>query len=212
LTKDTQLNVFADFSPVLPESYRKAEVLFLANIDPDLQQKVTAQIESPAFVAADTMNFWIQGKKDALLETLKKVNILLINDGEAKMLAEESNLIKAAKSIMKLGPEILVIKRGEYGAMLFYSEGIFVAPAMPLESVFDPTGCGDTFAGGFVGYLAKAGNLDPASLRKAMIVGSTLASFNVEAFSLDRMRSLTMDEIRNRYDAFAGLVRFEPLD
>ena len=210
-TKDTQLNVFADFRPVLPESYRNAEVVFLANIDPDLQYEVTRQVRKPAFVAADTMNYWIQGKRESLLRTLQLVDILLINNSEAKMLAEETNLVRAAEAIRKLGPQILVIKLGEFGAMLFDDSGIFFAPAYPLDRVFDPTGCGDTFAGGFTGYLAQTGNLEPENLRKAVVIGSVLASFNVRQFSLDRMRTLTMGEIRNRYEGFQRLVRFGDL-
>ncbi len=209
ITKDTQLNAFADFNPILPQSYKDAKVVFLANIDPKLQQSVTTQVKKPFFVAADTMNFWIEGKREELIETLKLVNILLINDSEAKMLAKENNLVKAAMKIRELGPEILVIKQGEYGALLFDQHGIFSAPAMPLVNVFDPTGCGDTFAGGFIGYLAKTGDLSNGNLRKGVILGSVLASFNVEKFSLDRMRRLTMDEIIKRYGKFRDLVTFD---
>lgn len=210
-TKQTQLNVFADFAPELPESYKNAKVVFLANIDPELQNHVTRQVDSPSFIAADTMNFWIQGSKDSLLKVLKKIDILLINDAEVKMLAKEDNLVRAALAIRGLGPRILVIKQGEYGALLFDDTGVFSAPAFPLDQVFDPTGCGDTFAGGFIGYLAKTGDLGNENLRRAMIVGSVLASFNVEKFSLDRMRDLTMDEIRERYESFTRLVKFPPL-
>lgn len=209
ITKDTQLNVFADFDPVLPESYKNAEVVFLANIDPELQLSVTRQVKKPAFVAADTMNFWIEGKRKELIRTLKHVDILLINDSEARMLSDQTNLVKAARMIIELGPKILVIKQGEYGALLFDESGTFSAPALPLENIFDPTGCGDTFAGGFIGYLAKTGDLTNANLRKAVIVGSVLASFNVESFSLDRMRNLEIEEVEKRYNQFQDLAHFE---
>jgi sugar/nucleoside kinase (ribokinase family) len=208
-THRTDLNVFADFTPVLPDSYRGAGALFLGNIDPALQREVMKQVDKPAFIAADTMNYWISGSRESLLETLKSVDILLINDSEAKMLAGQTNLVKAAKTIGSMGPKILVIKLGEFGAMLFEPGGaIFSAPALPLEELADPTGCGDTFAGGFVGYLAKCGSLDSDSLRKAVIYGSTLASFNVESFSLDRLASLTESDIAARYQQFVELVRF----
>lgn len=211
-TKQTQLNVFADFTPELPESYKNAKVVFLANIGPELQHLVTEQVQAPSFVAADTMNYWIEGNRDSLLKVLAGIDILLINDSEAKMLAQEDSLVRAAGAVRGMGPRILVIKQGEYGAMLFDDTGIFSAPAFPLDQVFDPTGCGDTFAGGFLGYLAKTGDLKNENLRRAMIVGSVLASFNVEKFSLDRMRDLTMDEIRERYGSFTRLVNFGPLE
>jgi sugar/nucleoside kinase (ribokinase family) len=211
VTKDTQLNVFADFSPDLPESYRKADVVFLGNIDPGLQLEVIRQVEKPAFIAADTMNYWIKDYRESLLRTIREVDILLINDSEAKMLAKETNLVLAAEKIREMGPKILVIKQGEYGALLFEESGIFSAPAFPLRVVKDPTGCGDTFAGGFIGYLGQTGDLAPANLRKAVIVGSVLAGFNAEDFSLDRMRTLTMDDIKERYGAFQRLAAFEDL-
>ncbi|MFQ5588439.1 MAG: PfkB family carbohydrate kinase [Nitrospiria bacterium] len=208
-TLETELNVFQSFHPKLPASYRDAALVFLANIDPELQADVLKQVKSPKLVACDTMNFWIEGKREALVKTLASVDILIINDGEARELAGEVNLVKAAKKIRAYGPRILVVKQGEYGALMFNGEAIFSAPAYPLEDVFDPTGAGDSFAGGFMGYLSKCETLDDAAIRQAVIYGSTMASFNVEAFSLDRMRSLKEDEIASRYEAFKALTAFE---
>lgn len=208
-TLDTQLNVFQEFRPVLPESYKKASYVFLANIDPELQIEVLKQVERPKMVAADTMNFWIEGKRDALLQTLKKVDILVINDGEARELAREVNLVKAAKAILSFGPKTVIIKRGENGALMFNGRAVFAAPAFPLETVFDPTGAGDSFAGGVVGYLAKNGSLTDASIRQAVIYGSVMASFNVESFSLDRLKTLQPEEIETRYRSFRDLTHFE---
>jgi sugar/nucleoside kinase (ribokinase family) len=210
-TLDTQLNVFASFVPKLPEDYRDSEVVFLANIDPDLQRDVLSQIRRPALVAADTMNYWIEGKLESLRQTLKQVDILIINDAETRQLAEETNLVLAARKIQAWGPRVLVIKRGEYGALMVDRQDWFAAPALPLETIKDPTGAGDCFAGGFVGYLAKCMTFDDTSMRKAVIVGSVMASFNVEAFSLDRLRSLTDAEIEARYDAFRRLADFRDL-
>jgi sugar/nucleoside kinase (ribokinase family) len=210
-TLDTQLNVFQSFKPNLPEKYKNAKVVFLANIDPDLQMDVLKQVDKPEIVACDTMNFWIEGKNAALLETLKMVDILLINDGEARELSGEPNLVKAANTILSMGPETLIIKRGEYGALMFKDGKIFAAPAYPLESVFDPTGAGDCFAGGFMGYLSNTMNFDEANIRKAIIFGSVMASYNVEAFSLDKIKSLDYSEIENRYQEFKRLTHFEDL-
>jgi sugar/nucleoside kinase (ribokinase family) len=207
-TLDTQLNVFAAFAPKIPEDYRNSPVVFLANIDPDLQREVLHQVRRPTLVAADTMNYWIAGKPDALRRTLSLVDLLIINDAEARQLADEPNLVQAARRIRELGPRILVIKRGEYGALLFNDGEWFAAPAYPLEVVRDPTGAGDCFAGGFVGYVAGCMPLDDAALRRAMIMGSVMASFNVEAFSLDRLRTLTQSEIQARYAAFQRLAQF----
>ncbi|RJQ48261.1 MAG: sugar kinase [Nitrospiraceae bacterium] len=211
-TLDTQLNVFQTFKPKLPENYKNRKVVFLANIDPDLQRDVLSQVNKPALVACDTMNFWISGKKEALLHTLKLVDILLINDGEARELSGEPSLVKAANRILSFGPKTLIIKRGEYGALMFSDRKIFAAPAYPLESVFDPTGAGDCFAGGFMGYLANTMNFDESNIRKAIIFGSVMASFNVEAFSLDRIKSLDYAEIENRYREFKKLTHFEDLE
>ncbi|MBI4844247.1 MAG: sugar kinase [Nitrospirae bacterium] len=210
-TLDTQLNVFESFKPVLPDSYKSRKVVFLANIDPDLQRDVLNQVKEPALVACDTMNFWISGKRDSLVKTLKSVDMLLINDGEARQLANEPNLVKAASKIMSMGPKTLVIKRGEYGALMFTRKEIFAAPAYPLEAVFDPTGAGDSFAGGFMGYLANTMNFEPSNIRKAIIFGSVMASFNVESFSLDRLKSLDYKEIEARFREFKRLTHFEDL-
>ena len=210
-TLDTQLNVFADFAPMIPEEYRDSNVVFLANIDPDLQRDVLVQVRRPALIAADTMNYWITNKAESLQKTLGLVDALLINDAETRQLAGEPNLVQAAQKILALGPKSLVIKRGEYGALMISKEGWFAAPALPLEAVRDPTGAGDCFAGGFVGYLANTMNFDDASIRKAMVMGSVMASFNVEAFSLDRLRTLTYGEIEARYRAFKKLAHFEDL-
>lgn len=210
-TLDTQLNVFQSFSPRLPDSYRDKKIVFLANIDPDLQREVLNQVKEPALVACDTMNFWIEGKRESLLETLKLVDILLINDGEARELSGEPNLVRAANIILSYGPRTLIVKRGEYGALMFTHKKIFAAPAYPLESVFDPTGAGDCFAGGFMGYLSNTMNFEESNIRKAIIFGSVMASYNVEAFSLDRIKSLDYSEIESRYREFKGLTHFEDL-
>jgi len=210
-TLDTQLNVFADFAPKIPEDYRDSDVVFLANIDPDLQRDVLRQVRRPALVAADTMNYWIARKREALRETLTLVDALIINDAETRQLANEPNLVRAARIIQSWGPRILIIKRGEYGALLCVGGEWFSAPALPLESVQDPTGAGDCFAGGAVGYLAHRMRFDADHLRQAMIMGSVMASFNVEAFSLDRLRTLTMAEIEARFKTFRRLVHFEDL-
>jgi len=210
-TLETQLNVFADFKPEIPQSYRESELVFLANIDPDLQREVLRQVRSPKLVAADTMNFWITGKPEARREMLKAVNVLLINAAEARQRAQEPNLVRAARKILEWGPTSLVIKRGEYGALMVREDTWFAAPAIPLDSVFDPTGAGDCFAGGFIGYLANTMNFDETNIRKAIVMGSVMASFNVEAFSLDRLRRLTYPEIEARYKAFRRLAHFEDL-
>jgi len=210
----TELNVFAGFQPTLPEDYRDSEYVFLANIDPDLQLSVLDQVRSPRLIALDTMNFWINNKRAALTEVLKRVDIVLINEAEARQYAETYNLIRAARHILALGPKALIIKKGEYGAVLFcngggLAESYFAAPAYPLENVVDPTGAGDTFAGAFVGWLARAGEPTPQAIRQAMIHGSVAASFSVEQFGLDRLRSLTLDDIRGRYESFKSFVTFE---
>lgn len=211
-TLDTQLNVFADFKPVLPDAFRDSPYVFLGNIDPELQAEVLRQVQAPRLVAADTMNFWISGKREALERVLAKVDLLLINEAEARQLADEPNLVKAARRIRALGPRTLIVKRGEYGALMFHDDGVFAAPAYPLEAVFDPTGAGDSFAGGVIGFVARARRLDEATLRQAIVAGAVLASFNVEAFSLDRLKTLRPDDIAARYDAFQRLCRFEGLE
>jgi len=207
----TDLNVFEFFKPKIPASYRTSEAVFLGNIDPVLQREVLDQVEGPRLVACDTMNFWIDGKPKELRELLRDVQVLLINDAEARDLSGEWNLVKAARAIREMGPRILVVKKGEHGVLMFTGEGSFAAPAYPLEEVFDPTGAGDTFAGGFLGYLASTGEVGDPALRRAVIVGSTLASFCCEAFSLDRLLTLTREEIEERYGLFQRLTRFESL-
>jgi sugar/nucleoside kinase (ribokinase family) len=210
-TLDTQLNVFESFKPTIPESYRASDHVFLGNIDPELQLQVLGQIEKPRIVACDTMNFWIDGKLDELKKTLAHVNILLINDGETRMLANEANLVRAANKIMAMGPTTLIVKRGEYGVLMFNEDSIFGAPAFPLEEVYDPTGAGDSFAGGFMGYLAHAGEITDDVLRQAIIFGSVMASFNVEQFSLDGLSKLTRTDIDTRFGQFKKLTHFEAL-
>jgi sugar/nucleoside kinase (ribokinase family) len=210
-TLETQLNVLESFRPDLPPSYRDAEMVFLGNIDPRLQQEVLRQVKRPKIVACDTMNFWIEGKRDDLKQTLRQVDIVIINDGEARELGGEANLIRAAKNILSDGPKTLIIKRGEYGVLMFTEKTAFAAPAYPLEAVYDPTGAGDSFAGGFMGYLTQSGDLSEVGIRRAVIFGSVMASFNVESFSLERLRRLTRREIDDRYREFGRLTYFEDL-
>ncbi|PYQ43860.1 MAG: sugar kinase [Acidobacteria bacterium] len=205
----TDLNVFEFFEPRIPDRYRRSEYVFLGNIDPVLQRQVLDQVERPRLVACDTMNFWISGKPEEVRRTLAAVDVLLINDAEARQLSGEWNIVKAARAIRALGPHTLVIKKGEHGVLMFSEEGSFAAPAYPLEEVFDPTGAGDTFAGGFLGYLAGSPKVDEAALRRAVVMGSTLASFCVEAFSLDRLLTLSRPEIDARYRLFKRLTHFE---
>jgi hypothetical protein len=207
----TDLNVFEFFKPRLPDSYRSSEYVFLGNIDPVLQLGVLDQTERPKLVACDTMNFWIAGKPDELHETLKCVDVLLVNDGEARELSGEWNVVKAARAIRALGPKTLVVKKGEHGVLMFSEDGSFAAPAYPLEEVFDPTGAGDTFAGGFLGCLAESRSIGDKALRRAVIMGSTLASFAVEAFGLERLLTLTRNEIDERFRLFKKLTHFEEL-
>ncbi|HVP65825.1 MAG TPA: PfkB family carbohydrate kinase [Anaeromyxobacteraceae bacterium] len=211
-TLDTQLNVFADFRPELPESYRDSTHVFLGNIDPDLQRRVVEQVRAPRFVAADTMNFWITSKRQSLLEALRRVDLLFVNDAEARQLAGEHNVVKAARAILSFGPKAVVVKRGEYGALFFSGEEVFAASAYPLPELFDPTGAGDSFAGGFMGYLARGDGLDHATMRRAIVLGGVLASFAVERFSVERLRGLGSDEIRRRYGEFRRLTHFEDLE
>jgi len=208
-TLDTQLNVFQAFRPKVSADAAQAPFVFLANIDPELQLSVLEQAKKPRFVACDTMNFWIEGKREALLRLLGRVDLLLLNDEEARLLAGEANLPAAARVIRAMGPRAVIIKRGDAGALLFHEAGVFAAPAFPIEDVIDPTGAGDCFAGGFMGWLARTGSTTPQSIRTAMILGSVLASYCVEDFSLDRFRTLDMGAIRDRFAAFADLVHFE---
>jgi sugar/nucleoside kinase (ribokinase family) len=207
----TDLNVFELFKPRIPAPYRSSEVVFLGNIDPALQSDVLAQVERPRLVACDTMNFWIHGKPEELRKTLGEVDVLLVNDAEARELSGEWNLVKAARAIRAMGPRTLVVKKGEHGVVMFGDGGSFAAPAYPLEEVFDPTGAGDTFAGGFLGYLAGAGDLDDGVLRQAVVMGSALASLCVEAFSLDRLLALTRADVDERYRLFQRLTQFDGL-
>ena len=211
LTLDTRLNVFQDFRPEIPERYRDAEYVFLANIDPELQLRVLDQVENPKLVALDTMNFWIEGKPDKLKEAVGRVDIFVINEAEAREFMREPNLVKAAKKILSLGPKTLIVKRGEYGALMFHGDSVFSAPAYPLEFIYDPTGAGDSFAGGFMGYLANTRNAEDGVIRQAMIFGSVMASFNVEDFSLNRMKYLTYPEIERRFREFKKLCTFEDI-
>jgi sugar/nucleoside kinase (ribokinase family) len=208
----TDLNVFQSFKPKIPASYRQSKHVFLGNIDPELQRDVLDQVEKPDLVACDTMNFWISGRLEELKKTLARVDVLLINDAEARQLSGEWNLVKAARAIRGMGPKTLVLKKGEHGVMMFTEQGAFAAPAYPLEEVFDPTGAGDTFAGGFLGYLAGAASRDEGTLRRAVVMGSTLASFCVEAFSLDRLLRLTRPEIDERFRLFKRLTHFETVE
>ncbi|MDQ3666050.1 MAG: PfkB family carbohydrate kinase [Acidobacteriota bacterium] len=210
-TLDTQLNVFADFKPKLSEDSKKARLVFLGNIQPDLQREVREQIPNAELVALDTMNFWIETARDSLLRTIKGVDVVIINDAEARQLTEIPNLVKAARTILSWGPRALIVKRGEYGAALFTAQSYFAIPAYPLESVFDPTGAGDTFAGGLMGYLASQEKLDDAAMRRAMIFGSVMASFNVEEFGTERVRRLTHEEINDRFHAFKKMTHFEEI-
>jgi sugar/nucleoside kinase (ribokinase family) len=210
VTLTTELNVFADFKPRLPERYRASKYVFLANIAPDLQRDVLHQVKKrPKIVALDTMNYWIERTNADLRETLRHVDILLINDAETRQLSSEHNLLRAAKHIFKMGPSTLVVKRGEYGAMMVDARGVFCVPAFPLEEPHDPTGAGDSFAGGFMGYLAGAGSKTDAALRRAMVYGSVMGSFTVEKFGLDRLRTLKRKEIHARARHFSKLTQFE---
>jgi sugar/nucleoside kinase (ribokinase family) len=206
----THLNVFETFTPKIPASHRSSPFVFLGNIHPVLQVDVLNQVEKPKLVGADTMNYWIERTPGELKEVLKRVDVLLINDSEARELAGQPNLVKAARAIQAMGPRTLVIKRGEHGVLMTRTAGgFFAAPAMPLEEVFDPTGAGDTFAGGFLGYLASCNAVDDASLARAIIYGSTLASFAVEDFSVDRLLRLTREEVTARFNEFKKLTHFD---
>jgi sugar/nucleoside kinase (ribokinase family) len=207
-TLDLQLNVFADFKPKLPEAYRGAEICFLSNIHPSLQREVLDQLRAPRLVGADTMTHWIQDTRPELDALLRRVEVLTVNDEEARMLSGERNIVMAARKILSMGPKSLLIKRGEYGVLHFSADSVFAVPAFPLEQVFDPTGAGDTFAGGFIGALAKSGDFSARGVRRAIVYGSVLASFVVEKFSLDRLRDLTGDDVEKRYRQFVALTEF----
>lgn len=205
----TRLGVFADFRPHIPEPFRDARMVFLGNIDPVLQLDVLEQVRRPDLVACDTMNYWIDGSRDALLRLLERVDILLVNDSEARQLADEPNLLKAARWIQRHGPSTVVVKKGEHGAILFAKDWTFFVPGYPLEEVFDPTGAGDAFAGGFMGYLAWTGGRTDDDYRRAMVYGSAMGSYAVEAFSVDRFRGLTPQEVAERIREFREMTAFE---
>jgi sugar/nucleoside kinase (ribokinase family) len=211
-TRDTQLNVFADFAPKLNERQKKADVLFLANIQPELQYDVLHQAERPRLVALDTMNLWISIKRAELERVIREVDLVIINEAEVRQFTGEANLVKGCRQILALGPSTLVVKRGEYGVLMITKDAVFAAPAYPLENVFDPTGAGDTFAGGFLGYLASREEIHDRELRRAIIFGSVLASFTVEKFSLDRLREISLSEIHERYQDFRALTHFDDHD
>ncbi len=207
----TELNVFEKFDPIIPDKFKKSKFVCLGNIDPALQIKVLDQMENPQFIVCDTMNYWIEGRKDALMELLPRVNVLIINDSEARLLAKEPNLIKASKAIRDMGPEILIIKKGEHGALLFTEDVVFSAPAYPMEMIYDPTGAGDTFAGGFIGYLHKTQDLSPENMKRAVIYGSAMASFCVERFSTKGLEEVDYLRVQDRYREFLDLSRFDEI-
>jgi sugar/nucleoside kinase (ribokinase family) len=209
-TLDTQLNVLADFDPVLPENYKDCEFVMLGNLMPSIQLRVLEQLEKkPKLIAMDTMNFWMDTQMDTLKEVLKKVDVLTINDEEARQLADEYSLVRAAQKILRMGPKYLVIKKGEHGALLFNNEEVFFAPALPLEEVFDPTGAGDTFAGGFIGYLAQSKDVSFDNMKRAIIHGSAMASFCVEKFGTERLVELSDEQLNRRLQEFVDLVQFD---
>jgi len=205
----TELNVFENFDPIIPDNFKKSKYVCLGNIDPTLQLKVLDQLSNPQLIVCDTMNYWIEGKRNELLNLLKQVHVLVINDSEARLLANEPNLIKASKIITEMGPQTLIIKKGEHGAMLFTNGTIFSAPAYPMEIIFDPTGAGDSFAGGFAGYLFKTRDLSPNNLKCAVIYGSSMASFCVEKFSTKGLEDLSYLQVQDRYREFLNLSRID---
>src|SRR5215208_6183778 len=208
-TLETHLGVFSNFSPKIPAQFRKAPFVFLGNIDPRLQLDVVMQVDKPKLVACDTMNFWIESRRPDLLKLLEHVDAITLNDGEARQLTDCYNLVKAARWILDRGPKTVLIKKGEHGAFMFTRSSVFFAPAYPLESVFDPTGAGDSFAGGFIGYLARSGDLSEENMRRAVIYGSAMGSFAVEKFSVERLLEIDADDIRRRVGEFYRLVAFE---
>jgi sugar/nucleoside kinase (ribokinase family) len=208
-TLETRLGVFSHFRPKIPAQFKSAKYVFLANIDPRLQLEVLAQVEKPTLVACDTMNFWIESRRGDLLTLLGKVDLITLNDGEARQLTEQVNLVQAARWILDRGPTTVLIKKGEHGAFMFTKSSVFFAPAYPLESVFDPTGAGDSFAGGFMGWLARTGDLSEANMRRAVVVGSAMGSFVVEGFSMTRLLEITRKDIDARVAEFHRLVSFD---
>jgi sugar/nucleoside kinase (ribokinase family) len=208
-TLETHLGVFSDFRPKIPEAFRSAPFVFLGNIDPRLQLNVLEQVETPALVACDTMNFWIESRRPDLIALLAKVDLLTVNDAEARQLSEQFNLVHAARWIMDHGPKYVIIKKGEHGAFLFTRTSVFFAPAYPLEQIFDPTGAGDSFAGGFIGFLARTGDLSEANMRRAVVYGSAMGSFAVERFSIERLLEINREQIQARVNEFRQLVAFD---
>lgn len=208
-TLETKLGVFADFEPEIPDSFRDSRLVFLGNIDPELQLRVLDQTRDPSLVACDTMNFWIEGKRDALVEVLKRVDMVLLNDAEVRQLAGEPNLLKAARWVQAQGPRFVVVKKGEHGAILYGPDWMFFAPGYPLEELFDPTGAGDAFAGGFIGSLSGETSLDRSALRRAMMYGSATGSYAVERFSVDRFRELAPLQVARRVEEFREMTTFE---
>jgi sugar/nucleoside kinase (ribokinase family) len=209
-TLDTQLNVLADFDPILPDSYKNANYLMLGNLTPQVQMRVLDQLTTrPKLVVLDTMNFWMNIALDDLLKVLKRIDVLTINDEEARQLSGEHSLVKAAAKILNMGPKYLIIKKGEHGALLFSEDEVFFAPALPLEQVTDPTGAGDTFAGGLIGWIAKTDDISFENMKRAIIYGSAMASFCVEKFSIDRLVELDTEKIQQRVEQFAKLVKFD---
>jgi sugar/nucleoside kinase (ribokinase family) len=209
-TLDTQLNVLADFNPIIPDSYQNCEFLMLGNLMPRIQQQVIDRIVNrPKLIVLDTMNFWMETAWDDLINTIKRIDALVINDAEARQLTNEYSLVKAAQKILQMGPKHLVIKKGEHGALLFYQDQVFFAPALPLEDVFDPTGAGDTFAGGFIGYLARTKDISFDNMKRGIIFGSAMASFCVEKFGTERIINLTQEEVEERVQEFVDLVQFD---
>ena len=208
-TIETRLNVFEEFHPRIPASLESSDFVFLANIDPELQLAVLNQVERPRLVACDTMNFYIEGRREALLETMRRVDVMIMNDSECRELADEPNLVKASRAILEMGPHTVVVKKGEHGALMVTGDGFFSAPAFPCESVFDPTGAGDAFAGGFMGHLARSNDIGASNMRRAVIFGTVLASYCVERFSVDGMSSLEPDDIEGRFKALKEFSDFE---
>jgi sugar/nucleoside kinase (ribokinase family) len=207
-TLDTRLNVLSRFNPKLPQTYRDARYVFLANTDPEIQLNVLEQIRKPKLIMLDTMNFWIDNKKDALKKVIEKVDVMLTNDAEARQFFGTPNLVKAGKAFLEMGPKAVIIKKGEHGAILFTGDQCFSAPAYPLEELVDPTGAGDSFAGGFIGWLAKTDDISPRNMRKAVVFGSAIASYNAEDFSLNKLKKIDRDDIFNRYMMFQDIASF----
>ncbi|MBI3978909.1 MAG: sugar kinase [Chloroflexi bacterium] len=208
-TVDTRLNVFADFHPVLPAGYEASEFVLLANIHPALQIEVLRQVHRPRLTVLDTMNYWIESQREALTAAMRQVDVVLMNEGEVREFAQTYSLIRAARTVLQLGPRAVIVKKGEYGAVLFSNDHYFVAPAYPLEDVKDPTGAGDSFAGGFIGYLAQTGDVSPENIRRAIVHGSVVASFCVEDFSVARLASATKDEVAERFREFRQFTLFD---